>query len=118
MTIRQGDIFWAPLDEADGHGTGITHPHVVIQDDAINQSRVRTVVVCGLTTNRKRAAEPGNVQLDPGEGNLPKPSIVVVAQVSAVRKEDLGDYIGTLSRERVGQILDGMRSLQWFLAGR
>jgi mRNA interferase MazF len=116
--IQQGDIYWVPLAPAEGGGAEIIHPHVVIQDDVINRSRVPTVVVCGLTTNRKRAAEPGNVQLDPNEGNLPKPSIIVVSQVSSVLKADLGDYIGKLSPGRVGQIFDGMRSLQWFLGDR
>ena len=50
--------------------------------------------------------------LDPGEANLPKQSVVVVSQVDSVEKSQLGEYIGTLSAQRVDQILAGMRFQQ------
>ncbi|NTU75070.1 MAG: type II toxin-antitoxin system PemK/MazF family toxin [Anaerolineaceae bacterium] len=112
MVVNQGDVFWVALEEPDRSEPGITHPHVVIQDTVINHSRIQTVVVCALTTNLKRANSPGNVLLEAGEANLPKQSIVVVSQVSTVDKSQLGEYIGTLSEERVRQILAGMRFLQ------
>jgi mRNA interferase MazF len=37
---------------------------------------------------------------------------VVVSQVSTLEKAQLGEYIGSLSEERVRQILAGMRFLQ------
>jgi mRNA interferase MazF len=106
-SINQGDVFWVPLQEP-----GYIHPHVVVQDDVLNHSRITTVVVCALTTNLKRAKAPGNVLLEAGEANLPRQSIVVVSQVSTVEKTQLGEYIGSLSRQRVDQILAGMQFLQ------
>lgn len=70
------------------------------------------MIVCALTSNLNRTAEPGNVLLEPGEGDLEKQSVVVVSQVSSVYKTRLGEHIGTLSDERVQQILAGMRFLQ------
>jgi mRNA interferase MazF len=90
----------------------MVHPHVVVQDDVFNRSRVRTVIVCAVTSNLKRASEPGNVLLDEGEGNLPKRSVVVVSQVSSVEKEALGAYLGALSDLRVDQIVAGLRFQQ------
>jgi len=110
--ICRGDIFWIEPDALRGSVPGSPHPHVVIQDDVLNRSRIHSVVVCALTTNLKRANEPGNVLLDPGEGNLGKPSVVVVSQVSAVEKSQLGAYIGTLVERRVDQVLDGLRFQQ------
>ena len=112
MEINQGDIYWVPIDEPGRSEPGYTHPHVVIQDNVFNRSRITTVVVCALTTNIKRANAPGNVVLAAGEANLPRPSVVVVSQVSTVEKAHLGAYIGSLSQERVDQILAGMRFLQ------
>jgi mRNA interferase MazF len=112
MVINQGDIFWVALEEPDGSELGITHPHVVIQNDVLNRSRINTVVVCALTTNLKRAKSPGNVLLETGEANLPRQSVVVVSQVSTVDKTQLGEYIGSLTTERINQILAGMRFLQ------
>lgn len=110
--VQRGDLFWIALDEARGSVPPITHPHVVLQEDVFNFSRLSTVVVCALTTNLERANEPGNVLLDVGEGNLPKQSVVVVSQVSTVDKAQLGPYIGSLSDERVQQVLAGMRFQQ------
>lgn len=106
MIVNQGDLYWVALD-----GPGYKHPHVVIQDDAINHSRVSSVVVCALTTNTRRAKAAGNVLLEAGEGNLPRQSIVVVSQVSTIEKTQLGEYIGSLSPQRVQQILAGMKFL-------
>lgn len=112
MAINQGDLYWVSFDVLNGSEPGIPHPHVVIQDNVLNRSRITTVVVCALTTNAKRANSPGNVLLEIGEANLPRQSIVVVSQVSTVAKTQLGEYIGSLTPERVNQILAGMRFLQ------
>jgi mRNA interferase MazF len=118
-SIRRGDIFWIELDEGHGSVPGVAHPYVVIQDDVFNRSRIPSVIVCALTSNSKRAHEPGNVLLDAGEGGLPKRSVLVVSQVSSVDKTTLGERIGSLSNERVEQILDGMRFQQAsFFEGR
>jgi len=109
MVIQQGDIFWVELDEPSGSAPGYTHPHVVVQNNVFNQSRINTVVVCALSSNLKRAAAPGNVLLEPGEANLPKQSVAIVSQLFTVDKGYLGDLIGTLSKRRVRQILDGIK---------
>ncbi len=118
MPINQGEIYWVPLTDLQGASSDIVHPHVVIQDDIINRSRIETVVVCGLTTNLKRASYPGNVVLDVGEANLPKQSVVVVSQISTVAKAQLGEYIGTLSRQRIDEIFAGMKFQQTFTEER
>ena len=110
--IHRGDIFWVEADDARGSVPPIAHPHVVVQEDVFNRSRVHSVIMCALTSNMKRASEPGNVLLDAGEGNLPKQSVVVVSQVDAVDRTRLGELIGTLAEPRVQQILDGMRLQQ------
>lgn len=110
--IRRGDLHWVAPDESRGEVAGPPHPHLVIQDDVFNRSRVHTVIVCALTSNLHRAHEPGNVLLDPGEGSLPRRSVLVVSQVSSIPKAQLGGYIGTLSERRVEQVLDGLRFQQ------
>lgn len=107
--IRRGDVVWIAPDPSRG---GPAHPHVVVQDDVFNRSRIETVVVCALTSNLHKAYEPGNVLLDEGEGELPRRSVIVVSQIDAVQKTQLGECIGTLSNDRVDQALDGLRFLQ------
>ncbi|HYW30492.1 MAG TPA: type II toxin-antitoxin system PemK/MazF family toxin [Gemmatimonas sp.] len=108
----QGDVYWVEPDASKGSIPGHPHPHVIVQDDVFNRSRIGTVVVCALTSNLHRATEPGNVFLDSGEGGLGKRSVVVVSQVSCLYTWRLGARIGTLSRDRVEQILAGMRFQQ------
>ena len=110
--IDRGDVYWIGPDDSRGPAPSYSHPHVVVQDDVFNHSRITTVVVCALTTNLQRASEPGNVLLDDGEANLPKRSVVVVSQISSVEKARLGARIGSLSDERVEQILAGLRFQQ------
>ena len=109
--INQGDVFWLDLGEPSGSGPGYLHPHVVIQNNVFNHSRISTVVVCVITSNLRRARMPGNVLLDEGEGNLPKQSVVNVSQIYTVNKLDLLDRMGTLEQERVREILDGVHLL-------
>jgi len=111
MVINQGDVFWVDLGEPSGSEPGYRHPHVVVQNDLFNHSRINTVLVCVITSNLKRAQAPGNVLLEKGEANLPKQSVVNVSQIFTVDKRDLVEKIGTLSRQRARQILDGIRLL-------
>jgi mRNA interferase MazF len=111
MVINQGDIFWIELDEPSGSEPGYLHPHVIIQNNLFNLSRINTVVVCVLTSNLRRANSPGNVLLEAGEADLPEQSVVNVSQILTINKSQLGEKIGTLSAERDRQILDGIRLL-------
>jgi mRNA interferase MazF len=111
VVINQGDIYWIDVGDPASSGPALLHPHVVIQNNVFNRSRIGTVVVCALTSNPKRASAPGNVLLEPGEASLPKQSVVNVSQVFTVDKTDLGEYIGTLSRKRIYEILDGIKLL-------
>lgn len=110
--IARGDIYWLAVEDNRGAVPPIAHPHVIVQEDVFNRSRIATVIVCALTSNLHRAHEPGNVLLDEGEGNLEKRSVVLVSQISSVDKTTLGARIGTLSEARVEQIVSGLRFQQ------
>jgi mRNA interferase MazF len=111
VVIYQGDVFWVDLGEPSGSAPGYRHPHVVIQNNIFNRSRINTVLVCVLTSNLQRARIPGNVLLAKGEANLPKRSVVNVSQIFTVDKRNLREKIGALSPKRVEQILEGIRLL-------
>lgn len=111
MVINQGDIFWINFRAPDGSEPGYRHPHLVIQNNLFNRSRINTVVVCTLTSNMKRAGAPGNVALKKGEANLPKKSVVNISQIFTVNKSDLAEKIGTLSKDRFLQVLQGIKLL-------
>lgn len=109
MVIRQGDGFRIDLGESRGSAPGYRHPHVVVQNNIFNQSRIHTAVVCAITSNLARAAGPGNVQLRKGEAGLSKLPVVNVSQVFTVDKSELVERIGALSAKRVIDIVAGMK---------
>lgn len=113
MLINQGDIFWIELGEPSGSQPSYKHPHVVIQNNVFNFSLINTVVVCSLGSNLKLAAVPGNIVLSPGEADLPDQRVVNISQIFTVEKAQLTDKnkIGTLSPERVEEILNGIELL-------
>ncbi len=111
MEIRQGDIFWVDAKKPVGSAPGFTRPFVVIQNNLFNRGKINTVLVCALTTNLSRAAAPGNVRLYKVEANLPKPSVVIVSQMLTLDKSELREKIGTLSKHRVDEILEGIKLL-------
>jgi mRNA interferase MazF len=111
LTIRQGDIFWVELDEPHGSEPGYRHPHVVVQNNVFNISKINTVVVCALTSNLKRASAPGNVLLRKGEANLPKDSVVNITHLLTVNKTDLREKIGSGPAGKTRQIIAGINLL-------
>ena len=111
MVIKQGDVFWVNLGKPSGSGPAYRHPHLVIQNNVFNRSRINTVVVCSLTSNLQRAESPGNVLLKKGEANLPKQSVVNVTQIFTVDKGDLAEKIGSLSFDRMSRVLEGIELL-------
>ena len=111
MKIRQGDIYWIDLGDPGGSAPGYRHPHVVVQNNIFNESRIGTVVVCALTSNLKRAAAPGNVLLKKGEANLPRDSVVNISQLVTVDKADLAEKMGSLSSTRIKKVIEGIRLL-------
>ena len=111
MDIKQGDIFWIDFGEPEGSAPGYRHPCVVIQNNVFNQSRIASVVVCALTPNLKRVKAPGNVLVKKGEGNLAKESVVNISQIATVDKTDLVEKIGSLSRLKIADIIEGVKLL-------
>jgi mRNA interferase MazF len=109
VVILQGDVFWFDPGTPRGSGPGFRRPHVVVQSDAFNGSRIRTTVLCAITSNLTRAKAPGNVLLQKGEANLPRPCVVNVSHIVTVDKSFLREKIGTLSRLRIAEIDAGLR---------
>ena len=108
VSITQGDIWWSDLPEARGSEPGFRRPVVVVQGDAMNRSRVATVVCVPLTSNVKWATAPGNVLLPPSVTGLPKESVANVSQIVTLDRADLSERIGKLSRAKLELVLSGI----------
>jgi mRNA interferase MazF len=108
LVIAQGETWWASLPEPTGSGPGFRRPVVVVQGDALNRSRLATVVCVPLTSNLKWAAAPGNVRLASRLTGLPKDSVANVSQIVAVEKNVLTERVGRLPPSKLQLILSGI----------
>ena len=108
---RQGDVYWVGFGRATDSGPAGKRPAVVIQNDLLNRSNIRTTVVTLLTSNLKLGAVPGNVRLKKGAANLPKPSVAVVSQMATIDKGRLLEQIGTLKRQMTDEIIQGCKNV-------
>jgi mRNA interferase MazF len=106
--ISQGAIWWADLPEPTGSGPGLRRPVVVVQGDAMNRSRIATVVCVPLTSNLRWADAPGNVLLAARLTGLPKDSVANVSQLIALDKSLLTQRTGKLPRTKVELLLSGI----------
>jgi len=108
VVISQGEVWWADLPAPTGSGPGFRRPVVVVQGDALNRSRVATVVCVPLTSNLKWASAPGNVHLPARLTGLEKDSVANVSQIVSVDKELLTTRVGKLSRSNLDLVLSGI----------
>ncbi|HSK81527.1 MAG TPA: type II toxin-antitoxin system PemK/MazF family toxin [Thermoanaerobaculia bacterium] len=108
MVISQGEVWWADLGEPIGSGPGYRRPVVVVQCDALNQSRVSTVVCVPLTSNLKWTGAPGNVQLTAKATGLSKDSVANASLIVAIDRHQLTESVGKLPRRQLELVLAGI----------
>ena len=108
MVVSQGEIWWADLPEPTGSGPGFRRPVVVVQGDALNRSRIATVVCLPLTSNLRWADAPGNVSLSARLTGLPKDSVANVSQLVTLDKGLLTERAGKLSPAKIELLFSGI----------
>ena len=109
MVARRGDVYWVDFSPGKGSEPRGRRPGLVIQADALNESRLNTVVMVAITSTLKFGELPGNVALHKGDANLPKRCVVNTTQIKSVDKESLSEKIETLSTERMNEVVQGLR---------
>ena len=108
MVIAQGEVWWADIGEPIGSAPGYRRPVVVVQCDALNRSRIGTVVCVPLTSNLKWANAPRNLLFKAGATGLPKDSVANVSLIVALDKGQLTERAGRLPRRQLDAILAGI----------
>ncbi|WP_296450180.1 type II toxin-antitoxin system PemK/MazF family toxin [Phenylobacterium sp.] len=106
--IAQAEIWWADLGEPIGSAPGYRRPVVVVQGDALNLSRIGTVVCVPLTSNLKWGDAPGNVRLPAGATGLDRDSVANVSLITTVDKGQLTERVGAVTRRQLDLILAGV----------
>lgn len=110
--IRRGQIWWVDFGDPRGSEPGFRHPALVLQRDEVNASKLATVVVCVLTSNKRYAEAPGNTLLSRAQTKLPRDSVANASQIATVNREDLDELVSTVPKHVLDKVDDGLR---WFL---
>lgn len=108
MVISRGEVWWADIPEPTGSGPGFRRPVVVVQSDALNRSRLGTVVCVPLTSNLRWEAAPGNVLLSARMTGLSRASVANVSQIVTLDKALLTERTAKLSRAKLESVLTGI----------
>jgi mRNA interferase MazF len=108
VTISRGEIWWADLSDPAGSEPGFRRPVVVVQGDALNRSKIATVICVPLTSNMAWAEAPGNVTLPLNITGLPKNSVANVSQIVSIDKNILTERVSKLPMKKLKLILMGI----------
>ena len=111
MVVGQGEIWWADLAEPRGSEPGFRRPVVVIQGDALNRSKLGTVLCVVLTSNLRWADAPGNVLLSARTTGLLVDSVANISQIVTLDREVLLERVGKIARTKLGLILSGLDAI-------
>jgi len=109
MVIKRGEIWWAELPEPAGSGPGYRRPLIILQSNAFNKSKIRTVIAAVITSNLKLADAPGNLLLTAKQSKLPKKSVINVSQLITVDKDFLTERVSQLPVSIMKEIDYGIR---------
>ena len=102
-------MWWAELAEPRGSEPGFRRPLLVVQADAYNRSRIRTVIGVVLTSNLRLVEAPGNVLVPARVSGLPRDSIANVSQIVTLDRDYLVKLAGKLDPKTLRQVDQGLR---------
>ena len=80
----------------------------MVQGEALNRSRISTVVCVPMTSNLRWADAPGNVLLSTRVTGLPKDSVANVSQVLTLDRDLFTERVGKLPRAKVELLFTGI----------
>lgn len=109
MVVERGQVWWADLNEPSGSAPGFRRPVLVVQDDAFNRSRIRTVIAVVLTSNLRLVDAPGNVLIPAKAAGLPRDSVANVSQVITIDRDFLTEPVGRLRGQLLKNVDTGLR---------
>jgi len=109
VVIERGEIWWADLGEPNGSEPGYRRPVVIVQSDAFNRSRLRTVIAVVLMTNLRLVEAPGNVLIPAKASGLPRDSVANVSQVITVDRDFLLERVGRIRGQVMKDLDRGLR---------
>lgn len=92
---RRGDVYLVSFDPTVGAKIRKTRPALIIQNDVANRWSPVTIVAA-ITSRPEQQGFPVDVRIDPPEGRLKIPSLVLLNQIRSVDRRRLVKRLGRL----------------------
>jgi mRNA interferase MazF len=106
--ILRGEVRWADLNPVKGKEQAGLRPVVILSHNVFNE-RSGTVIAMAITSQSQRAGFPLTLELELDD--LAKRSWVKISQVRTLSTERIGKRIGTVSREELEQLVEGLNEI-------
>ncbi len=109
----RGEVWLVDLGTGRGHEQAGQRPALVLSVDGFNAGPADLLLVVPLTSKTTKSKNiPAHIRVDPAEGGLKTPSVVLCDQLRAVSKDRLGKAPwGTVSDDTLAQVENAVRVL-------
>ena len=106
--MRSGDIYYADLRPVVGSEQGGVRPVLIIQNDVGNRHSP-TVICAAITSRLNKANLPTHIELNAGNYDMVKDSVILLEQLRTIDKKRLKDkvcHLDTITMEKVNRALE------------
>ena len=106
--MRRGDIYYAALRPVVGSEQGGVRPVLIIQNDVGNRHSP-TVICAAITSRLNKANLPTHIELNAGNYDMVKDSVILLEQLRTIDKKRLKDkvcHLDTITMEKVNRALE------------
>ena len=106
--MRRGDIYYADLRPVVGSEQGGVRPVLIIQNDVGNRHSP-TVICAAITSRLNKANLPTHIELNAGNYDMVKGSVILLEQLRTIDKKRLKDkvcHLDTITMEKVNRALE------------
>lgn len=106
--MRRGDIYYADLRPVVGSEQGGVRPVLIIQNDVGNRHSP-TVICAAITSRLNKANLPTHIELNAGNYDMVKDSVILLEQLRTIDKKRLKDkvcHLDTITMEKVNHALE------------
>lgn len=104
----RGEIWWVDFGVPFGSEVGFRRPVIVLQNDILNESNLKTVVVLPVTTNILYSELPNNIFLEKSVTKLSKDVVTQPHLIVHIDKERFIEKVSKLNNQTMDIILQGI----------
>lgn len=103
VCMKRGDIYYADLRPVVGSEQGGIRPVLIIQNDVGNRHSP-TVICAAITSKMNKANLPTHIELNAGNYDMVKDSVILLEQLRTIDKKRLKDKVCHLDTPIMQQV--------------